>query len=473
MNIKQIYPKILYDHKITELVIHSSKVKEGVVFFALPGYLSDGHLFIDEAINKGALTIVLEKREYIREGKRVNFILVDNIKKELAKVASIFYQNVVENKKIIAITGTNGKTTVSTLLFNYLKLINIDVLLIGSNGIFYQNDIIQTSNTTPDLLTIYQAINQFHNKLSIIIIEISSQAIRDLRVLGLAINLVLITNISQDHFDFHPSWEDYVFSKGILLINLPNDENHHIIINRETPYYFFFDNLTLNKVRSFGINSGDYQAEILFESLNFTKFNIIDNGLSIPIQTNLVGRFNVENILAFYAIIDVLGLSKEKLTTFLSNVFVLGRLEQHLIKKRIIIIDYAHTPVATDKLLSFLKDVSSKRILTVIGCGGRRDRLKRPLMAKAAVKYSDKVYFTEDNARGESFEQIISDMLQDINQSNYEVVEKREEAIIKALAESEEEDIIALVGMGYEQYQTSIGNQSDLEVVRKWGCKDE
>lgn len=469
MDIKEIYPNILYDHFITSLATHSLKVKSGSVFFAILGHKQDGHEFINNAISNGALTIVLENSSYIIQNIKVNFIVVQNARKELAIVSKKLYQTSLNKKTLIAITGTNGKTSVSTLIFKYLRFLKINALLIGSNGLFYNEEGYETTNTTPDLLTIYQMIERYHEKVQYVIIEISSQAIRELRVLGLDFNLVLVTNISQDHFDYHPNWEDYVFSKGILLIGIPNDESHHIIVNCESIYYRFFDNLTMLRLISFGLNNGDYHANIIKENLDETIFYIITKEKDILITTSLVGEFNVENILAFYSVIETLKISSNLIPSFLShNPPIAGRMERYQILNRRIIIDYAHTPEAVNHLLSFIRKETTNKLRVVIGCGGRRDRKKRPLMAENALKFSDKVYFTEDNSRGESFDQIISDMLTNTQFKNYEIIPKREDAIIKALSESLHGEVIALVGMGYERYQSSLGLVTDYDIIKRW-----
>ena len=472
MKIKDFFPSAISDHEITALVTHSQAVQPGSIFFAIVGYEHDGHLYIDEAIENGAITIVVEKQHFIVVPDHINLIYVNNCRKELARIARRLYRDALVNLPLIAITGTNGKTTVATLLFRYLRYLGKHALLIGSNGNFYDEIAYETNNTTPELLVTYQLINRHRANLQYVVMEVSSQAIRELRVLGLEFRAVLITNISQDHFDYHPNWEDYLFSKGQLLAQLRQDKCS-VILNHQSPYFRFFDQLTIESCESFGVGGGDYRGNLLKSNLTETRFSVCHNGKEVVLSLPLPGDFNMENCLAVYALATALELEMERFPDYLqTKPDVPGRMELYLIKKRLVVIDYAHTPEAVRSVLSFLKGQVENRLLVVMGCGGQRDRKKRPLMASYALQYGDWVYFTQDNSRGEPWSQIIDDMLTKCSDTNYSVFPERPQALLAVMAESNRDDTIVLLGMGHEKYQTPEGPRSDYELMKGMQADD-
>lgn len=470
MRIKEIYPELPFDHEITSLTTNSKEVISGSVFIALAGQKHDGHDYIFEAITQGAKTIIYEKALSLTMPNNINFYRTHNAKKEVAKLASKFYHNLWDDLVIIGITGTNGKTTVSTLIYQYLTFLNQPSLLIGSNGSKYIDYYWPLVNTTPDILTIYRLVKLCKHNLKYVILEVSSQAIRELRILGIPFDVVAITNISQDHFDYHKTWDDYLFSKGLLLTQLR--PNGLAIVKREMESFKFFDSLTINRIISFGKYVGDIKYNVKRLSLQGSTFTLVFQDEVIELSTPLVGEFNIENIACFYAIVKGLYLAVTMLANFLKDVSnIPGRMEQVNIKQRTIIIDYAHTPIAVSQVSSFLKKWTQGRLLIVLGCGGERDRTKRPLMLGNALTFGDLVYITEDNSRSEAFTQIVDDMLKGNNATHYQVIENREQAIQTAMENSQPLDIIAILGMGIDSYQYNGKTVTDFEIVKRIGDK--
>ncbi|HHU24613.1 MAG: UDP-N-acetylmuramoyl-L-alanyl-D-glutamate--2,6-diaminopimelate ligase [Bacilli bacterium] len=467
MKIKELYPMLTYDHEISSIVHHSQEVYENAVFVAIVGYNHDGHDFIFEAIAKGAKTIIHEKEWFYPFPQNVNFHRVENAQKELAWLLQQVYSSIWDDLTVIGITGTNGKTTVSTMVYHYLTYLDYPTLLIGSNGCKYVDYYWPLVNTTPDIVTIYRLVKQCKAKLKYVIIEVSSQAIRELRIQGIQFDLVAITNISQDHFDYHHTWDDYLFSKGLLLTKLK--PAGIAIVKREMPFFSFFNGLTINPVKSFGKNLGDIRYQITSSSLKGLKMTFTHLN-TLQIESPLTGEFNAENIACFYTICIYLSLKLAPLIEFLKDFGTIkGRMEQFPLNQRLIVIDYAHTPEAVKQVAVFLKTQSKNRLFVVLGCGGERDRLKRPLMLRFALENAEWVYITEDNSRSEAFEEIVADMTHNQILNNYTVIPKRSLAIKKALEKSTEKDTIAIIGMGSDWYTEAEELVTDEIIVKRMG----
>ncbi len=469
MRVKNLYMNKLIknNHRVAKVCDKSEEVIVGAIFVAYKGYTTDGNQFINEAICKGARTIITEHECSVPEN--VNLIVVDNAKKELAYIMSVLYKHLLNRLKIIGITGTNGKTTVTSILFQYLRYLKKSVVMFSSMGNYIDDEYYTTNNTTPGITNIYELIRKanFHNGYALI--EISSQAIRELRIMGIKFDVVIITNVTHDHLDYHKNLSDYLFSKGLLLNQL-RDANSMVILNHDSKYYNFYQNLTINHNVSFGSTSGDYHINIEKMDLLNTIFKITYFENEIKLITNLLGEYNTENIAAVFACLDVLKVDLKRFPTFLQNLPPInGRMNVSRWQNRTIVIDYAHTPEAVRKTLVMLSKLKPKRLLIVIGCGGNRDRLKRPLIGEYACEFGDIVYFTEDNSRNEPFEQIILDITQDLTSANYLVIEKRNGAIRQAVLDSNEEDIILLMGKGLEKTYVDVlaRRMSDEEMIKE------
>jgi len=460
--------KLKNNHIINKIATNSKKVKENDIFVAISGSVNDGNDYINEAISNGAKTIVTENPFIFGN---VNVVIVDDTRKEVAKLLRKMYGNKFKKMKIIGITGTNGKTTTATLVYRYLKSKNEKASLISSNGIYLNTKYIETINTTPDITLIYDVLLKSHKeKCKYIVIEISSHAIKQLRIMGIIFDIVLLTNLSLDHLELHKEFLDYQYTKGLLINNMHH--NGYVILNRDDEYFDFYNRLSCANTLTFGMKNSNYLLENISLNADNSQFNLSIGNKKFDFTTNFLGMYNIYNIAAFIAIIDVLGQFKyDRVKGFLnSNIVIPGRMEEIEYKGKKIIVDYAHTPDGIFKVLTFLKTLNS-RIILVVGCGGSRDKTKRRVVGEIAVSNSDHVIFTSDNPRDEDEMDIINDIICDIEKTNYEVEVDRYEAIVKAMKMSVKGDIIAILGRGNEQFQKIKGELiplEDMRVVKNW-----
>ena len=441
---------LIYDHLINKVSVNSKNVEKNDIFVAISGTNKDGNDYISEAIKNGAKTIITEEKCFY---ENVNIMIVENSRKELARILKIIYSKIMKKMKIIGVTGTNGKTTTTTLVYRYLKDIGKEALLIGSNGIYFSNIYYEGINTTPDITIIYDSIYKaFVQGCKYVIMEVSSHAIKQLRVLGIEFNVGLFTNLTLDHLDYHGDFTDYKYTKGLFISSI--NEPNYVILNKDSDYYHFYESLSKTKVISYGINRADFLIKDVKLFGHKSEFIISYKDRSMKIDTPFIGMFNVYNITSFVAIITVLKLCKEnQVIEFLSKKIVIpGRMEEVEYKGRTIIVDFAHTPDGVFNVLTFLK-ILKRKIILVVGCGGSRDKTKRRVIGEISVSNSDYVIFTSDNPRDEDENEIIKDIIRDIELTNFEVTTDRKQAITKAIKMSEENDIIAILGRGNEQYQ--------------------
>lgn len=446
--------KLKNNHQVNDLKIDSREIIENDVFFAIRGERFDGQDFIVSAIAKGAKTIVSDRpwsKSELFSG--INFIIVEDVEKTLAETAKIFYQNLSSQFTLIGITGTNGKTTVSTLIYKYFQSLNKKATLIGTNGVYIMNNFYFTENTTPHILEIYRALRESKKAgVTVVIMEVSSHAVKLLRVHGLEFKIVLITNLTRDHLDFHQTMEDYKYTKALFLRSA--DERSYVIINSEICDFKLFYRLARGRVLTYGENNADYTFEDPKFTIDGTEFFIHTPRGKFQVATNLLGRFNIYNILAFIAVVDVLALFSKKIFEFLSaRINILGRMEVLNVAGRYFVIDFAHTPDGVRNVLEFLDKVKKNKLYVVIGCGGERDKGKRRVIGDITATIADFVIFTNDNPRFEPPEEIIADILEGVKSDNYIVIIDRETAIVEASRRALKGDIIAVLGKGNEQYQ--------------------
>lgn len=463
--------KLKNNHHVNDLKTDSREISPGDVFFVIRGERFDGQDFIISAIAKGAQTIVSDrpwpKSDIFPD---INFLVVMDVEKTLAEAAKIFYQNLSAQFTLIGITGTNGKTTVSTLIYKYFQFLNKKATLIGTNGIYIMNNFYATENTTPQILEIYRVLRESKKAgVSVIVMEVSSHAVKLLRVYGLEFKVVLITNLTRDHLDFHRTMEDYKYTKALFLHSA--DASSHVIINLEIDDFRLFYRLARGRVITYGESGADYTFENPEYAITGTSFLLRYPGGELPLETNLLGRFNVYNILAFIAAVSALELFPGKVREFLaSRVNILGRMEVLNIDERYFVIDFAHTPDGVCNVLEFLVSVKENKLYVVIGCGGDRDRGKRRVIGGIVSEFADFVIFTNDNPRSEPPEAIIADILEGVKSDNYVVILDRETAIAEAFRRALKGDIIAVLGKGNEQHQI-IGDEkipyNDKNAVRR------
>lgn len=447
-----IYGKnIKFDHVINDLKIDSRKITENDCFYALDGAKTSGVNFIKNAIDNGAKTIVLED-DNVEIVDGINYVFVENVKLKIAEDLFKLYKYIFKKVKVYSCTSTNGKTTVTTLIYRYLRSCGINASLVGSNGNFVLDTYYPSNNTTDDICTLYELLKESYNKgVKYFIIEASSHAIKELRIKHLPIEVAMFLNLSLDHLDYHKTMEDYMYTKLIHL-----KEAKKTIINKDDHCFSIYSKY-LNNFKTIGRSNADYT--IIKEDVNIKgcKFNIkMKNQFSENYYfiTNLLGDFNVDNITMFIAFLCEINLfDYGKIYNFLkTTVSIPGRMELYQDKGISYLIDFAHTPDGVKKVLKFLNKIKLNRIITVVGCGGSRDKLKREQVGKIASQYSDWVIFTSDNPRDEDEEEIIKQIIKGANTNNYSHITSRKEAIKESLKLAVLNDVVAILGKGNETF---------------------
>jgi len=452
---------LIPDREVTSIVFDSRKVESNTLFVATKGTQVDGHEFIAIAIEKGASTIVCETLpNNIQNG--VAYIEVANSQYALGLLASNFYDNPSEKLKVVGVTGTNGKTSTTTMLFDLFNLLGFKVGLLSTIQIRVGNEIIPATHTTPDAVAIQKSMEYMVEKgCEYCFMEVSSHAVDQDRIAGIDFVGGLFTNITHDHLDYHLTFQNYIrakkkffdhLSKNTFAITNIDDKNGRVMLQN-----------CVSEKRTMAMHSlADYSIKILESSMEsmLVKMNGHD------INLNLVGEFNAYNALSCYAVAMELGMNEVDVLVQLSKLRpVEGRIDIVQTRNTKVkgIVDYAHTPDAVEKLLVEIGKINKHgKLLTVIGCGGNRDKEKRPIMAKLAAKYSDRVILTSDNPRNENPKDIIEEMKKGLDETALRktlVVLDRFEAIKTACLLASGEDVIALVGKGHEKYQEINGEK--------------
>ncbi|MFI3329534.1 MAG: UDP-N-acetylmuramoyl-L-alanyl-D-glutamate--2,6-diaminopimelate ligase [bacterium] len=470
LNIPQI---VINNHKINSLEDNSLDCNLNDVFFVIPSLTNDNNKFIEEAITNGAKTIVYEN---IINNKysNINYIKVDDVKKTIALSAKLFYKDITKKIKLIGVTGTNGKTTITNLIHDYLCYEGHEVMMIGTNGIFFKKEHYNTNNTTPNLLLMTKVIKQALRKgLEYVVIEVSSIGIREQRVMYFDFDIIILSNVTHDHLDYHKTMIDYKFSKGIIISNMKYKKNKYVILNKDLDNFDFYNKLSEANVVTYSIvNQSDYQGVNVNKNINETSFRLLFNHNKYYFKTSLIGGFNVYNILSALACINKLGFSINRFSDFLKlYVNVEGRMDLIKYKDKTVVIDFAHTPDSVENALKTLKEYSNRKLTVIIGAGGNRDKIKRSIIGEITCKYADKIIFTNDNPRDEIPTQIIDDITKEIKEYKYEIILDRKEAIYKALNDSIKDEIIAILGKGSENYQIIMGIKhpfSDKQTVKNY-----
>ena len=458
------------DVRINSIQYDSRKVDKNDVFIATKGMHSDGHLFIEKAIENGASVIVAE---FLPENKikNITYVEVESSSLALAFMAANFYQHPSENLKLIGITGTNGKTTVASLLYNLFKAAGYKVGLISTVKIMVGDTSFSTSHTTPDSLVINSYLKQMNAiGVEFCFMEVSSHGIHQHRSAGLTFEGGIFTNLSHDHLDYHSSFAEYRDVKKSFFDGLPktafaltnvDDKNGQIMLQN-----------TKAKTYNYALKSyADYRTQILENHFKGLLLKINDN----EIWVKLIGSFNAYNLTAVFACADILGLEKDELLRLMSTLEnVSGRFEYFVTTNNItVVVDYAHTPDALKNVLHTINDIRTKNelLISVVGCGGDRDKTKRPKMGHIASALSSKVIFTSDNPRSENPESIISEMEQGVEPQNFMkvmAITNRKQAIKAACKLANANDIILVAGKGHETYQEINGVRlefNDYEVA--------
>lgn len=446
--------KVKYNYEVSGIVIDSRKVKKNDIFVCIQGERFDGNDFIGDVLNKKVRTIVTSDVDVYKKliHEKINIILSYDVKKDLSIYASRFYEDISRKVCLVGVTGTNGKTTVTTLCYKYYRYLGRNVALIGTNGIYINDYFFETENTTPNIITIYEMLKKAIDMgVKIVIMEVSSQGIKEGRVNGLAFDIALFTNITLDHLDYHKTFDDYFYSKVMFL-----SRANKIIINKDSNKFSEINRIIDKEIITFGKDNADYAINNIELNIEQTSFDLLIDEQNFHIQTSLLGEYNIYNITSFIAIIDLLGgFNQYTLSFLLKKITIDGRFEVVNSNKGTFIIDFAHTPDGISKVLKLLNNLKIGKIITVIGMGGNRDKSKRPIVGKILSEYSDIVILTEDNSRNENTLDIIDDIFKGIDsekQTDVFILPDRCEAIKKAYELAKSQDIIAILGKGCEKY---------------------
>lgn len=455
---------------ISSVEFDSRKVKPGSMFVAQKGLAFDGHQFVDQAIHSGAICIVCENLpRSIKE--EITYIVVSDSHCALAEIAANYYDNPSEKLKLIGITGTNGKTTIATLLYRLFTKAGYLTGLLSTIKIYIGDTPIDTTHTTPDSLMINKTLAEMVAAgVSHCFMEVSSHGIDQKRTQGLCFDGGVFTNLSHDHLDYHKDFSEYRDVKKSFFDSLPksafalvnfDDKNGRVMLQN-----------TAAKKMSYALKTlADFKAKILENQFSGLLLNIGNN----EVWTKLIGSFNAYNLLAVYGVSQLLGLDSNEALIYLSELqSVDGRFQCFRAKDgKTVIIDYAHTPDALQNVLETIRDIRNHEqdIITVVGCGGDRDKAKRPVMGRIASQLSNQVIFTSDNPRNEDPNTIIAEMeagLSPAQKQQVLAIVDREQAIRTAIKLARLNDIILIAGKGHESYQEIKGVKSyfdDYEIV--------
>src|ERR1035437_3777443 len=463
---------------VTGIFYDSREVTKRSIFVAIKGFKSDGHKFILDAVNSGAIAVILEDNNSVPDEifihNRKAKILVKDSRIALAQASNYFFKEPSTKLKLIGITGTNGKTTTSYYIKNIVEQAGNKAGLVGTISNFIGSKEIKTSLTTPESNDLNGLFYEMLNEgCSYAIMEVSSHSLILKRVYGLNFSSAIFTNITIDHLDFHGNFEEYFKAKKILFDSL--SDSSVIIYNKDDKNSSNIIKDSKAKVYSFGTTPGaEFLIKNISYNLNGTTFTIHYNAKDYSIFTSLIGGFNAYNASAAFASTVLDGINPEMVITGIRNTKqVPGRFEVIGQGNKKVIVDYSHTADSLEKALSALNNIVKEQnpVYTVFGCGGNRDKTKRPVMGKIASEMSKKVFITSDNPRNENPFEIIKEIKVGINKDNFEVIENREEAIRRAIEDTEDNAVILIAGKGHESYQEINGIRnhfSDKEIAEKY-----
>lgn len=468
--------------EIKGLHFDSRKIGEGDLFVAQVGTAVDGHTFIDGCVEKGAAAVVLSDRAFMHDAKDVTYILVENTDKALGLMASKWFGEPSKALTLVGVTGTNGKTTIATLLYKLVRALGHKAGLLSTVVNYIEDEAVAATHTTPDAIELNGLLRRMVDAgCEYAFMEVSSHAIAQERIAGLDFDGALFTNLTRDHIDYHKTFDNYRDTKKRLFDGLK--KSAFAVTNKDDKNGLVMTQNCKAEVKTYSTRSlADYKAQILEEGFEGMMLSINGKEVFVP----LVGRFNVSNLLCIYGAALCLGFEELDVLRVLSTLKpVNGRFETIRSPKGwTAIIDYAHTPDAVDNVISTIREIidgqKSKvesrkpRLITVIGCGGNRDKGKRPMMAQIAKKGSEQLILTSDNPRDEEPAAILNDMKAGLTEEELRstlVIEDREAAIQTACTLAQKGDVILVAGKGHEDYQIIKGVKhhfDDHEVVRKF-----
>lgn len=461
---------------IASIEMDSRKVQKGSLFVCINGFTVDGHDFINQAIEKGASAIVAEREVPINVP--IPHIIVSDTNRALAYLADYFYQQPTKKMRLIGVTGTNGKTTTTHIIDEIFKAYGDKTGLIGTMYIKVGNETYDVKNTTPESLLLQKTFNKMvENRVNTAVMEVSSHALDLGRVRSCDYDIAVFTNLTQDHLDYHKTMDEYARSKGLLFSQLGNSIDYqnpkYAILNNDDPLSEIYKKITAGAhILTYGIdNASDVRATSINISAQGTTFHLNSPVGEAMISMKLIGRFSVYNVLAAISTGIAAKIPLQIIVNAVESIEgVAGRFEVVNENQNFtVIVDYSHTPDSLENALTTVKQFAKGKVYVVVGCGGDRDKTKRPIMAKIAVKNGDKTILTSDNPRSENPEMILKDMEAGVVGESYKVIVDRKDAIYYAVKHAEENDVILIAGKGHETYQI-IGSEvldfDDREVAR-------
>lgn len=451
---------------INELQFDSRNISSNDVFFALKGMLVNGHDYIEKAINLGAKVIVLEDQNKIINTNNICYVLVKNTHSALATIAANYFGNPSDKLKLVGVTGTNGKTTIATLLYQLYQNMHYKVGLLSTVAIFIDKEEFKTFHTTPDSITINRYLSQMVAQgVTHCFMEVSSHGIHQKRTEGLHFEGGIFTNLSLDHLDYHQTFSAYRDIKKEFFDSMPktsfslvnvDDKNGEVMLQN-----------TKSNIQTYALKTvANFKTKIIENHFNGLLLEINQT----QVWTRLIGAFNAYNLTAIYATAILLGEEKTQVLTQLSKLQSVSGRFQYVIGKNGVkaIVDYAHTPDALKNVLQTINEIKQKdeNVITVVGCGGDRDKTKRPIMANIATQLSQQVIFTSDNPRTENPESIIEEMESGVSATNvdkYLSITNRLQAIKTANKLAKKGDILLIAGKGHENYQEINGERTEFD----------
>ena len=468
------------DKEINGLHFDSRKIGQNDLFVAQVGTAVDGHTFIDGCVSRGAAAVVLSKREYLDNGQwtmdngQCTFVLVENTDKALGLLASKWFGEPSKALTLVGVTGTNGKTTIATLLYKLVRALGYKAGLLSTVVNYIEDEAVTATHTTPDALELNGLLRRMVDAgCTYAFMEVSSHAIAQERIAGLDFDGALFTNLTRDHIDYHKTFDNYRDTKKRLFDGLK--KTAFAVTNKDDKNGLVMTQNCKATVKTYSTRSlADYKAQILEEGFDGMMLSINGKEVFVP----LVGRFNVSNLLCIYGAALCLGLDELDVLRVLSTLKpVNGRFETiHSNKGWTAIVDYAHTPDAVDNVIQTVREIKKDgaRLITVVGCGGNRDKGKRPMMAQIAKRGSEQLILTSDNPRDEEPKDILKDMTDGLTAEELRstlVIEDRAAAIQTACTLAQKDDVILIAGKGHEDYQIIKGVKhhfDDHEQVKKY-----
>ena len=465
------------DKEITSITFDSRKVECGTLFVAQVGTAVDGHTFVDKCVQQGAAAVVLSDEKYMQTSSPedgVTYILVKDTDKALGLIASEWFGRPSEKLTLVGVTGTNGKTTIATLLYKLVRQMGHKVGLLSTVCNYIEDEAVPATHTTPDAIELNGLLARMVNAgCEYAFMEVSSHAIAQQRVAGLDFDGALFTNLTRDHIDYHKTFDNYRDTKKRLFDGLK--KTAFAITNKDDKNGLVMTQNCQARVTAYSTRTlADYKGQILEEGFDGMLLQVNGQEVFVP----LVGRFNVSNLLCIYGAAVQLGFEPMDILRVLSTLKpVNGRFETiHSAKGWTAIVDYAHTPDAVDNVIQTIREIKKEgsKLITVVGCGGNRDKGKRPMMAQIAKRGSEQLILTSDNPRDEEPMDILKDMTDGLTEEELRstlVIEDRAAAIQTACTLAQKGDVILIAGKGHEDYQIIKGVKhhfDDHEVVRKF-----